>query len=65
MTLLFISFPMKACYVQPGLPAFFCAEGADLIASVQCAIDALGQECRSGYMVVRDETVYAKTFSLL
>ena len=55
----------QACYCQPGLPSFFCAEGADLVEGAAAALDSLGQEGQRGYILVRDETVFAKSFSLI
>eukprot|EP00435_Cladocopium_sp_Y103_P006427 s521_g2.t1 len=48
---------------SPFLPKFFLAEREALVESVQTAISLIGEN--HGYMLVRDEVVYAKTFGLM
>lgn len=51
--------------VSPDLPNFFLASGDQLVTSAAKGIQCVGQEGLSGYMVVRDETVFSKTYSLV
>lgn len=55
----------KINLVVPGFPNFFVASGQQLTDAAASAIQCVNQEGRCGYMLVRDETVFAKTFSLV
>lgn len=58
-------FAPEACFVQPGLPSPFCAEGYALVESARAAIECIGREGSQAYMVVVDETVFSKGHHLL
>lgn len=51
--------------VTPFTPAFFVAEGTQLVDSIRAAMSILEVEASSAYMVIRDETVWAKSYDLL
>lgn len=53
---------MNLC--TPDLPNFFAASGSQLQDAIAVAIQCIGQEGEAGYMVVRDETCFSKSFGL-
>lgn len=59
------SFYGKVNLRSPDLPYFFGAEASELTDSCRKAIVLLDQEGQASYMVVRDEVVFSKTWSLI
>eukprot|EP00442_Polarella_glacialis_P000348 CAMPEP_0115155298 /NCGR_PEP_ID=MMETSP0227-20121206/67810_1 /TAXON_ID=89957 /ORGANISM="Polarella glacialis, Strain CCMP 1383" /LENGTH=895 /DNA_ID=CAMNT_0002566345 /DNA_START=132 /DNA_END=2816 /DNA_ORIENTATION=+ len=55
----------KLDFLVEWLPQFFLAFGDQLLQSTGSAISLLGAEGSRRYMLVRDETVYARTFSVV
>lgn len=52
-------------YHDPTVPEFFVAEGPRLTKAASIALQNLGVEGKSEYMIVRDETAVAKSFNLV
>ena len=54
------------CFDEPGLPNFFLAEGQQLVEAIARSIDCLETvEGTAGYMLIRDETVFSKSFGMV
>lgn len=51
---------------EPGLPNFFCASGQQLVEAIARSIDCLETvEGTPGYMLIRDETVFSRSFGMV
>lgn len=56
----------QVSFDEPGLPNFYCSEGDQLVEAIKNAIDCLQNvEGSRSFMLIRDETVYSKSFNML
>ena len=62
---MFVCRSLQVSLIQEGLPHFFLAQGDQLEKSAATALDCLGLEGSNHYLLIRDETAFARTFNLV